>query len=218
MTDMRFRHSGRLGALLLVAAAGCGLISSDVTKLTFDLPTKHYTFAAPTVATPQVPCGALCVPMQGVQLACDNNVCAAKVPFTKYNTMDLRKEVPQLMSVSNQSLADITLSSISYKVTNTTHVALPDIKIYLAPEGVTDPNDASAQLFGTVPGVPAGMDASGEVVKEPGADDLFIMYGHSFGTPFNFIATTTIVIPSGTQPGGMVDVTIDGKVSAKLSL
>jgi hypothetical protein len=217
MTAMRFRHSVRLSVLGLVVVAGCGLLSSDVTKLTFDLPTKHYVFASPTgVPAVVVPCGPLCVPMQGVELACDNNVCAAHVPFTKTATMDLRKEVPQLMSVSNQSLADITLSSLSYKVTNTTNVALPDVELYLADQGVTDP--AQGYKFGRVPGVAAQSEASGTVEKEDGADDVFIMYGHAFGTPFNFIATTTIVIPSGTQPGGTIDITIDGKVSAKLSL
>ena len=86
----------------------------------------------------------------------------------------------------------------------------------VASQNVTDPADPSAKKFGTVPGVAAGMTASGDVVKEPGADDLFIMYGHDFGTPFNFIAATTVVIPSGTQVSGMVDVTISGKIAAKL--
>jgi hypothetical protein len=221
---MLFRHSARLGALLLVGAVGCGLIDPDITKLTFDLPTKKYTFAAPSgVPAQAVPCGpgtplATCPALPGLTTSCESGVCAASVPFTKAQTMDLRKEVPQLMSVENQSLADITLSQLSYSVTNTTNVTIPEIELYLAPAGVTDPADPSAQKFGRVPAVQAQSNASGNVEKEPGADDLFIMYGHNFGTPFNFIATTTVVIPSGTAPGGMVDVTINGKVSAKLSL
>jgi hypothetical protein len=99
---------------------------------------------------------------------------------------------------------------------NSTTLAIPTIDLYLAPQNVTDPADPSAKKFGTVPAVSAGMTASGDVVKEPGADDLFIMYGHNFGTPFNFIAATTVVIPSGTQVSGMVDVTISGKIAAKL--
>ena len=203
---------------------GCGLISSDITKLTFDLPTKHYTFSAPAgIPAQAVPCGAgtpfpTCPSVGGLSVSCDDGVCAAHVPFSTHQTMDLRKEVPQLMSVSNQSLADITLASLTYAVSNTTSVTIPDIQLYLAPQDVTDPADPAAQLFGTVPSVPPQMSTTGAVVKEPGADALFIMYGHDFGTPFNFIATTTVVIPSGTATSGMVDVTINGKVSAKLSL
>jgi hypothetical protein len=192
--------------------------------LTFDLPTKHYTFSAPAGVPQQaVPCGpgtplATCPAVSGLTLTCDNGVCAAHVPVNSHQTMDLRMEVPQLMSVSNQSLADITLASLSYAVANTTGVTMPPIELYLAPQNVTDPTDPAAQKFGTVPGVPPHMNVSGDVQKEPGADDLFIMYGHDFGTPFNFIASTTVVIPSGTSTAGMVDVTINGKVSAKLSL
>jgi hypothetical protein len=131
-------------------------------------------------------------------------------------TVNLKSEVPQLSSVNTQTLADITLERMSYTVVNSTTVAIPTIDLYLAPQNVTDPADPSAKKFGTVPGVAAGMTASGDVVKEPGADDLFIMYGHDFGTPFNFIAATTVVIPSGTQVSGMVDVTISGKIAAKL--
>ena len=74
---------------------------------------------------------------------------------------------------------------------------------------------SGGQKFGTVPSIPANSTMSGDVIKEPGADDLFIMYGHTL-TPFNFIAATTVVIPSGTVPSGMVDITINGKVAAKL--
>jgi hypothetical protein len=214
----------RVATLLVATTLGCGLISSDVTKVTFDLPTKHYTFAAPAgIPTQAVPCGVpqgvpTCPSVGGVTLTCDNNVCTAHVPFTVHQTMNLKMEVPQLSSVNSQTLADITLESMSYAVTNTTQIAIPPIELYLAPDGVTDPSDSMAQKFATVPAVPAGQNASGDVVKEPGADDLFIMYGHNFGTSFNFIATTTVVIPSGTPTTGMVDVTINGKVAAKLSL
>ena len=131
--------------------------------------------------------------------------------------MDLKMEVPALMNVSSQSLADITLESLSYDVNNTSNLAIPAIELYLAPVGVTDPSDPMAQKFGTVPAIAANSTASGDVVKEPGADDLFIMYGHNFGTPFNFIATTTVVVPSGSPtPMGMITVTVTGKISAKL--
>ena len=47
MTAMRLSLlvvRARLGALLLRRAVGCGLISSDITKVTFDLPAKTYSF------------------------------------------------------------------------------------------------------------------------------------------------------------------------------
>lgn len=222
MTRMRSLTPVRLAGLLMLGAFGCGLISSDITKVTFDLPTKHYVFAAPSAAmTPKVMCGAgtlvpTCPAIGAYTASCDNAVCTAHVPVKTSQTVNLKAEVPQLSSVSSQTLVDITLERMSYTVVNSTTLAIPPIDLYLAPQNVTDPTDPSAKKFGTVPAVAAGMTASGDVVKEPGADDLFIMYGQNFGTPFNFIAATTVVIPSGTQVSGMVDVTISGKIAAKL--
>jgi hypothetical protein len=216
------RRSGLL-ALVTLGALGCGLISSDITKVTFNLPTKHYTFTSQMFPIPagvpnqKVTCGpGGMLPTCPAPAACDSGVCSAEIPVNVHQQMNLKMEVPALMSVSSQSLADITLESLSYAVNNTSNLPLPAIELYLAPDGVTDPMDPSAQKFGTVPAIAANSMASGDVTKEPGADDLFIMYGHNFGTPFNFIAATTVIVPSGTTPTGMIDIKIDGTVAAKL--
>jgi hypothetical protein len=221
---MRSLSLARASGILLVGVFGCGLISSDITKVTIDLPAKHYTFQAPAgVPAQAVPCGAgtvlaTCPAIGAYTTSCDNGVCAAHVPVKVSQTMNLKMEVPQLSSVSSQSLADITLESLNFAVTNTFAIPIPEIDLYLAPMGVTDPSDPSAQKFGSVPMVPAMSMTNGQVVKDPGADDLFIMYGHNFGTPFNFIAATTVVVPSGTvvKPTDNVDVTITGTIAVKL--
>ena len=227
MTTMRPLASSfqvRLAGLMLLGAVGCGLLNSDITKVTFALPTKHYVFTAPTgLPTVKVPCGAgtqvLTCPAVGmVSISCDDALCTAHLPVTVSQMMNLKMEVPALSSVNSQTLADITLESMSYAVVNTTSVPMPALSLYLAPAGVTDPANAAAQKFGTMPATAANSTSNGDIVKEPGADALFIMYGQNFGTSFNFIASTTIVVPSGTPATGMVDITIDGKVAAKLSL
>ena len=214
----------RLAGLLLVSAVSCGLLNSDITKVTFNLPTKHYVLTAPVGLPPtKVTCGAggevaTCPALPNVSISCDDSLCTAHLPVTVSQMMNLKMEVPALSSVNSQTLADITLESMSYSVANTTSIPMPALSLYLAPAGVTDPANAAAQKFGTVPAIPANSTASGDVVKEPGADALFIMYGQNFGTSFNFIASTTIVVPSGTPATGTVDITINGQVAAKLSL
>jgi hypothetical protein len=223
MNDMRPPSLARVAALLALGAFGCGLISSDITKVTFDLPMKDYKFSSQGFALPAgvpnmaVPCGAG-TPLATCPspLSCISGVCSAQVPLNVYQQMDLKMEVPQLQSVSSQMLVDITLESMSYSVINTANIAIPEIDLYLAPMGTTTPSGPGAQKFGTVPAIPAGMNASGDVVKAPGADALFIMYGQNFGTPFNFIAATTVVVPTGTNPTGMVDIAISGKIAAQL--
>jgi len=222
MSPMRLPSFARVSSLLGVltlSALGCGLISSDITKVTFDLPTKHYTFSSQSFVIPagipnmQIPCAAGACPSP---LMCDANVCSAHFPVSVWNPVNLKMEVGVLSSVNSQTIADLSLESLSYSVANTSNLTIPPIELYLAPDGVKDASDPSAQKFGTVPEIPANSNKSGDVVKEPGADALFTMYGQNFGTTFNFIAATTVIVPSGTTPTGMMDITINGKIAAKL--
>jgi hypothetical protein len=243
MTTMRHLSLVRVLGPLVLGALGCGLISSDITALTFDLPPKTYSYDTAVWMLPAgnvaaIPCGGAspiadcCNPpaIPGVNipkpdcvatpLVCEGQptVCTVKLPITVHQQMDLKKEVPQLSSLNSQSLADITLSRIRYDVTSTMNIELPPLELYLAPDSVTDPKDPLAKKFGTVPSIPAGATiVDGDVTKEPDADQTFSARGHDFGTPFNFIATTTITIPSGSPtPSGKIDVTIKGQ--AKVSL
>jgi hypothetical protein len=210
------RFSGLLGVLTL-GALGCGLISSDITKVTFALPTKHYTFSSQNFALPAglpnqaIPCGTC-----PAGLTCVSGVCSAQFPLRVAQSINLKMEVGVLSSVNSQTLADLTLESMSYDVMNTSNIPIPVIELFLAPSNVTDPSDPSAQKFGSIPAIAANSHAMGDVVKEPGADALFTMYGQNFGTPFNFIAQTNVVVPTGTTPMGMVDITINGTIAAKL--
>jgi hypothetical protein len=241
MITMRTLSLARASGFLLLGALGCGLISSDITKVTFDLPPKTYTFNAsqwglPAGPTPVVHCGApdnivtmtvmdCCNPPAPLTkpdctahpVMCVSGVCTLEQPVTVWNKVNLKGEVPVLGSVSSQSIADITLSNLHYDAQNTLNIDVPPLALYVAPDGVMSASDPSAQKFGTVPMIPAGMSQSGDVILEPDADAVFSARGQMFGTPFNFIATTTVVVPSGSPtPMGMITVTVTGKISAKL--
>jgi hypothetical protein len=241
MTAMRLFSLARVSGLFVLGALGCGLISSDITKVTFDLPAKTYMFNAsqwglPPGMTPLVHCGApdnlatmtvmdCCNPPAPLTkpdctahpVMCVSGVCTLEQPVTVPSMVNLKAEVPVLSSVNSQSIADITLSNLHYEAQNTLNIDVPPLVLYIAPDGVTDPKDPNAQKFATVPMIPKGMNASGDVILEPDADAVFSARGQMFGTPFNFIATTTIVVPSGSpSPQGMITVTVTGKIAAKI--
>jgi hypothetical protein len=222
---------------LSLLAVGCGLISSDISKLSFDLPTKMYSFDTqmwnlPMGGFPAVPCGAgqlvmdCCAPPAPLPqpncamtpLACDEGLCALHQPVTVVQKMNLGQEVPQLRSLSGQRLVNVSISQIRYTVNSTLNVDMPPVALYLAPDGVSDPNDPQAKRFGTVPTTAAGaMNVAGMVELEPDAEQTFAGYAADFATPFNFIATTTVVVVSGSPvPSGRVDISVTGQVSAKL--
>jgi hypothetical protein len=223
------RSSLRLLLLALAAPAGCGLISSDVAKLTFDLPPKTYHYATPSGTpsgnVPPIPCTSnpdCCmspIDCNTTPLTCDGANCQLQLTVTMSNMIDLATEVPKLQTLSNQALVDVTVSGITYMIANTMDVALPAITIYLAPMGITDPTSSQAVRFGTIPATPARFTGPGNVMLDAGGQQAFAMYAHDFRTPFNFIATTTVVVPAGSPfPNGTVDVTINGHIQAQPSL
>jgi hypothetical protein len=227
---------GVLAVALLLG--GCGLISSDITKVTFDLPDQTYSFdtskwvnlppAAAGQTFPSIQCSAdsdCCTLGQAVQincsttpLVCASNACNADLPESQYTAVNLAMQVPALATFPGHSLVNVSVASVTYKVTsNTLNVDVPAIQVYLAPDGVTDPHADGAVLFGTLPVIPAGSTPTGAMTKAPGADAAFQMFTKNVSTTFNIIAATTVVIAPGTPvPHGAITVTVGGAVSAQL--
>lgn len=252
----RLRWWWRLGPLLVllglggmgVVAPGCGILSSDIATVSFDLPARHYVFDTatwklPAGTVPAVPCTSsdLCC-MLAQQLAgydcaaspplvCDTSTppgtCAVSIPVEPPpQTINLKQQVPQLSSLgSSQSLAAVSISEIDYQVKTTLNHALPSVELFLAPSTVTSPDDPQAHKFGSIPAIPASTDttngstSSGKVVLEPDAGATFSSYAYQFGTPFNFLARATFLLRGGdATPTGSVDITVSGKLSAKPNL
>jgi hypothetical protein len=232
---MRFARSFVVVLLALAPVAGCSLINSDITALTFELPTKSYQFSTQMAnlpsSFPAVPCGAgqavmdCCAPpaplpqpdCTAMPLSCDNSVCTLHQTVSVAQRVNLSMEVPQLQALgNNKMLADVFIKKISYSVVSTLNVDLPPVTIYLAPDGVTSPSDPSAKKFGTVPATPAGATRSGDVALEPDAQQTFSSFATNFTAPFGFIASTTLVVASGsTIPSGNVTVSVMGTISAQ---
>jgi len=223
---------GLVGAVLI----GCSL---NITRLTFDLPEQTYSFdtsmwgnlppAAAGATFPSIPCGAdadCCGTAamtagwncQTTPTVCDTGSCEPQIPESTSSSINLAMQVGALATFPGHSLLDVTIGSITYQVSeNTLNVDLPPMEIYLAPDGVTDPHDSRATLFGTVPSIPAGTTPSGAVQKTSNADAVFEMYTKNVSTPFNVIGATTVVIAPGTPvPTGHIKVIVGGTVTAQL--
>jgi hypothetical protein len=213
------------------------LIDSDVTETPFSLPPKMYsfdasTFGIPTGITAEVPCGAgqlvvdCCnppaplpapdcstTPLECLQNENGMNVCTATATVSQASMVNLKQEVGALSGFSG--VVDIKIKNISYAVTtNTLNMDLPDIEIFLAPDGVTDASGSGAQKFGTVPAIAAGTQAVGDVILEPNAASVFSTFTQNIATPFNVIATTALRVTR--SPTGRIDMTISGMLAASL--
>jgi hypothetical protein len=230
---MRRLISASLLVPLLVVGAGCGLISSDVATIRFSLPTRMYSFDSASFNVPaglsvDIPCGDgqvindCCNPPAGLpgpdctttQIACEQNesgtnVCTATAPVSQSQTINLGQEVQKLNSFTG--LVSIKINRITYQVTaNTLNINVPDIILYLAPAGVTDPKDG--MKFGTLPAIAAGDTPTGDVILEANAAQVLATYTTNIQAPFNFIAATTVKVSHA--PTGRIDLKIDGELAA----
>jgi hypothetical protein len=223
-----------LASLMALATGGCGLISSDVTETPFDLPAKMFSFDSAAFGVPagisqEVPCGAGqivtdCCAVPGgpdcatTPITCQQNesgvsVCMATVTVTQSQMTNLGMEAPKLAGLTGY--VEIKVKRISYAVTaNTLNVDLPDVGLYMAPQGVMSASDPAARRFGTMPGIPAMTPTSGDVMLETDAGATFKMFTQDITVPFTFIATTTVTV--SRAPTGRIDLTVTGKLAASL--
>jgi hypothetical protein len=173
-------------------AAGSTGAEAGLAAITFDVPLKMYTFDSQTWTPP-----------------------SSTLVVSVVQKMDLKAEVPALSA--SKALMDAALSHLRFSVVGTLNVDLPAIGLSLAPDGVIDPLDPRAKKIGTVPAIVAGGSSSGDIAKEPDADQTFAAYAHALGTPFEVIASTTISLAAGSPtPTGSVTISVTGTVSAKL--
>jgi hypothetical protein len=212
---------------------GCNAPKDEQTRVSFQLPTKVISFDAQTWMIPAsnsvaVSCGGAadcCNPplpatppdCAATPIACEAGLCTVKRTVTAAQVIDLKGEVPALSNLDQPLLCEVSLLRLRFLVSNTMNVAMPPIQLYLAPLGVNDPADATAQTFGTVPAAPAGSSPSGDVLEVPATDSVFTSYARSFGTRFMLIASTVVSVPSGSpQPSGTLLLTVLADVSATL--
>ena len=220
-------------AIAALGLVGCGLISSDITRLTFDLPTETYTFdtaqwnippALQGATFPSIPCTPDCCTIGSTvglsctttPLVCMSDSCSAQLPESQATTIDLSTDVKPSLS-QYTSLVSISISRITYNVrSNTLNVDIPPLSIYLAPSGVTDPTDPSAKLFGTVPTITAGTTPMGNVQLVSNAAAVFQSFTSNLATPFEIITAATVVIGAGTPvPTGAITIDVTGALSAQ---
>lgn len=229
-----------LSTALLVAASGCGLISSDVTDFDLTLPDKNFTVDAtkwqidqqqadavlmtscssqPTVCASAAmqACG-----MMGCSGSCNttSQTCDLSLDVSLYQPIDLLSEKPELKSINDEPVIKVTIDSVTYEVTaNSLNVPTPEMTIYVAPKSVMNPKDPMAKAIGTIPAVPPGQTTTKPeaiAFTATGKAELVNIMS-TFKTPFNVLVGSTLVIHAGTPvPNGKLDAVVHIKGHAGL--
>lgn len=233
MFYLNARHVAAVLALSL--AAGCGLISSDVTNFDLMLPDKKFSidasawvvdtanknlFANGMLAS--VPCSStssVCSAAVAQVCASDcsgkcdpaTSSCQLSLDVSRPLKVDLLNEQPDLKTINDQPVIKVSIDSVTYAVTaNSLNVDTPMVSVYVAPLSALKPGDAQAKLIGTIPPIPAMTTSDFQTLTftSTGKADL-INFMSTFKTPFNVLVASSLVVGAGQMlPMGKLDAVV----------
>lgn len=229
----------KLGLLATaLALSGCGLIDSDVTNFDLTLPDKAFSVDASGWQVDQgladtflmTNCsGAPMVCMTAATTACPmncsgtcstaTNTCELGLDVGLYQMIDLVTEKPELKEINDRAVIEVEIDAVSYAVTaNTLNVETPEMKVYVAPMSIMDPDDPMAKQIGTIGAVPAGATvALRDMTFTADGRATLIATMSSFKNPFNIIVGSQIVLGSGDMvPTGKLDALVQIRAHAGL--
>lgn len=213
-------------ALCLAASVGCGLISSDVADVELNLPEKKFSIDtsswdvgedetdvllgtscenSPSVCNAAV---KMACPM-GCSAACvETNFCELRYDVALYQKIDLVMEKPELNSIGDKPVIEVTIDGVEYTVTaNSLSVATPELGVFLAPVSVMDSTDPAAVKIGTIPPIEPGVTvARKELVFTANGKAKLDETMSSFKTPFHVIIGSRLAVRQGQPlPTGKLD-------------
>lgn len=230
----------RLAAAVLSCglAAGCGLISSDVTDFDLTLPEKKFTIDASNWKVDTAKASSLFTPdgkLQGLSCSASPSVCSSAVTaacpmgctgscntttsfcemsldISLSQSVDLVKEKPELQSINSEPVIKVTIDSVTYQVTsNNLNVATPEISISVGPATAASATDPQVKVIGTIPSIPAGTTTNGaqQLMFTPTGKALLIDTMNHFKTPFNVWAGSSIKVTAGQAlPSGKLEAVV----------
>ena len=194
---------------LAVPLFGCGLVDPNITN--FDL---AYNTGAQRARRRGGTCamGACIAQCNATSLTCDLTLFVSL-----FTPVDLLVEKPELATIQDEPLIDVTIDAITYKVMeNSLNVATPEMKVYAAPMTVIRAGDPLAREIGTVPAIPAGMTmGETDVVLSPTGKATLAEFMGDFKTPFNIIVGSNLMVQQGDAvPMGKLVVNVGVKAHA----
>ena len=220
-----------------LAFGGCGLVDPDITNFDLALPDKTFTVDAKNWSLegadalitqscnpPPMPdkCAALatagCAEGSCIgQCNATTSTCDLTLFISLYTPVDLLTEKPELQTIQDEPLIDVTIDSITYTVVeNTLNVDTPELKVYAAPSTVIRAGDPATREIGTVPPIIAGQTKTAtDVVLSPSGRATLADFMGDFKTPFNIVIGSNLLVQQGDQiPTGRLVVRVNVKAHA----
>lgn len=224
-------------AAALAALAGCsGIIDPNITAFDLRVPERSFTMdtdqweiSSTGAVFPELSCAAdasvcateisaLCGADQCTG-ACEGGSCQMTVQVALWRMVDLYKENPELKTINEQPIVEVTIDSVHYAVTeNTLNVDTPALTLYMAPANVMRADDPTARAVGVIPPIPArSLQGKTDVMVSGEHEQALQAFMSDYQTPFNIIVSADITVQAGDpMPMGRItaDVGVDATASA----
>ncbi len=213
---------------------GCGLIDSNIADFDLSLPAKEISvdtadwMLAGGTMVPAVDCSEnaticdaavsqFCGNESLCAGSCDGQSCRADVAVNLFRSFDLAQEKPELREIDGKPLIDVSISRISYTITeNTMNVDSTPMGIYIGPQTAMTIDHSDAELIGTIPVIAAGQTlASTEVELVADAKKIVGRYMREYSTPFNIIMGSTVALKAADiLPTGKLVAVVEVRATA----
>ena len=212
-----------------ILSTGCGLVDPDITNFDLFIQDKNFT-----VDTEQWELDGVdqltstdCSGTPGVcavaaEQACtegqcfgrcdaESSTCELLIVIALWQMVDTDAENPELETIADQPVIDVTVDSIAYEVfENSLNVATPEFTIYAAPSTIMSPGDPEARAVGTIASVPpATLLGETDVVITADGREVLADFMGDYMNPFNIIVASEVVV-------GMGDAVPAGRLSASV--
>lgn len=201
---------GVVSACAVAAAGACGLINADIFDIPITLSTQEYTqdFGTNTGKVPSVACTTTANTCQQVanqvggsiqgataKGICESSTmtCSAEISATLSYQLQIANEQSFATSVGGKVVSVVRSIELKYGVpTNTTTFAIPEMMLYIAPQGVKSETDPKAVYLDKIPMIAAKQTLppdSGIIKLAAGtpAFEQFSYYVKNPTTPFNIL-------------------------------
>lgn len=216
-----------------LAVAGCGLIGNDVTTVTVSLPARDFRVDSADWQLPNQPiipdftCSTDCTALaeqicteQNCTAECADGRCVAKIPVSLKNDLDLSKDSPSYQQVASLPAVEVELQSVTFNITeNSLNLDTPELSVYFGPTSITSPNDAAAELVGTIPSVQAGQIGVRPVTFSANGRAVVKKFMDDYRTPFRVLIYSVVVVRGGQDsPNGRLVGQVTATATVGLSL
>jgi len=231
---------GALSVCAVAAAGACGLINPDIFDITIPLSPQEYTqdFGSNTGKVPSVPCTAAMNTCQTVanqvggsiqgataKGICESSTstCSAEIAATLSYQLQLSNEQSFATSVGGKVVSVVRAIELKYGVpTNTTTFTIPEMMIYIAPQGVKSETDPKAVYIDKIPAIAAKQtlpadSGSLKIAAGTPAFEQFSYYVKNPTTPFNFLLVAKPKVKAGDDvPSGKIVIRITPQITVGL--